>query len=139
MGVIMSRDNPDNSGRAPLDLADEGLPRTVERLSIEALNALPFGVIRLDPTGRVTFFSRTESKQSGFGDRNALGRNFFTDLAPCMGSDAFQRRIDQALAAGTLDLTFEQIGDFDDAERELRVRVASATGGGQWVFIQRMS
>lgn len=124
------------TGHGVIDVTDENLPHCVEELSAEALHALPFGVIRLDQAGRVTFFSRTAGKQSGFGDENALGRSFFMDLAASMGTEDFQRRLDRAIEAGTLDLTFEQLGDFDDAE--LRVRVASAAGGGLWLFIQRL-
>jgi photoactive yellow protein len=119
------------------DIADAQLLARVEKLSHEALDALPFGVVRLDAAGRVLFFSRTEARQSGFGDRNAIGRNFFSELAPCMSSPAFLQRLEQARAAGTLDISFEQVGDFDDAQRELRVRVISASAGGLWLFIQR--
>jgi photoactive yellow protein len=121
-----------------IDVTDEDLPRCIEGLSAEALHALPFGVIRLDQAGRVTFFSRTESKRSVAGDKNLIGRGFFHDLAPCLEAEHFQRRFDRAMVAGSLDLTFEQVGDFDDMERELRVRVTSATGGGLWLFIQRL-
>lgn len=111
----------------------------VEQTPTAVLDWLAYGVIHLDAAGEVTFFSRTEARQSGFGERNPLGKKFFTELAPCMGSAEFLERIDQARKAGTLDITFEQIGDFDDAERELRVRVISAAAGGAWIFIQRLS
>lgn len=116
---------------------DDALPARAEQLSPDELDALPFGVVRLDAAGNVTFYSKTEAAQSGFGDRRALGRGFFTQLAPCLGTPELLRRIDDARRAGTLDVTFEQIGDFDSAERELRVRVVSAAGGGLWVFLQR--
>jgi hypothetical protein len=59
-------------------------------------------------------------------------------MAPCLGNPDFLRRIEQARQAGTLDIMFEQVGDFDDAERVLRVRVKSASGGGLWLFVQRL-
>ena len=126
-----------STGR-PLDVADEALRARIEQLSPEELDALPFGVIRLDEAGTVTFYSKTEARQSGFGERKAIGQDFFTQLAPCLGTPEFLRRIERARREGTLDVMFEQIGDFDDAQRELRVRVQSATGGGVWVFLQRL-
>jgi photoactive yellow protein len=109
----------------------------VEAASPSELDSLGFGVIRLDATDNVIFFSRTEAQQSGFGDRTAVGRQFWTEIAPCMGTPEFMRRLDQAKRAGTLDLTFEQIGDFDDAERQLHVRMIAASQNGVWVFIRR--
>ena len=126
------------ASETPLDrIEDDTLPARIERLSTQQIDALPFGVVRLDAEDIVTFYSRTEAEQSGFLDRGAIGRNFFTQLAPCLGTPDRLRRIDEARRAGTLDIAFEQIGDFDDADRELHVRVLSASSGGVWVLIQR--
>ncbi|HKU37262.1 MAG TPA: PAS domain-containing protein [Polyangiales bacterium] len=121
----------------PWDLTAVDLRGRLEGLSESELHALPFGVIRLDGDGKVTFYSRTEGEQSGFGARPALGRLFFTEIAPCMGSPEFLARLEHARRAGALDITFEQVGDFDDAERELLVRVMSAADGGLWLCLQR--
>lgn len=123
---------------APLEHVDDPtLLARVAQLSPAELDHLPFGVIRLDAEGKVTLYSKTEAELSGYGDRRAIGRDFFTQMAPCLATPERLRRIDQARREGTLDISFEQIGDFDDAERELHVRVASAPGGGLWIFIER--
>jgi photoactive yellow protein len=122
----------------PMGVADEALPARAEELSSEELDALPFGVVRLDPAGKVTFYSRTEGEQSGYGVRRAIGLEFFTRMAPCMATPERLRQIDEARRAGTLDILFEQVGDFDDAERELRVRLVSASDAGLWLFIERL-
>ncbi len=49
----------------------------------------------------------------------------------------FRGRIDRALAAGTLDIAFDHVGDFDDDTRLLHVRVQPAQGGGCWIFMAR--
>lgn len=116
---------------------DDAFVSGIDRLSTAAIDALPFGVIRLDARGDVTFFSAVEARQSGVGDRPVLGHRFFAELAPCMWTAEFKRRFDEAAAAGTLDMTFDQVGDFDDRTRHLRVRARSATGGGLWLFIDR--
>jgi photoactive yellow protein len=121
----------------PDSVEDEGLPALAARLSREELDALPFGVVRLDAEGKVIFYSHTEAEQSGYGDRRAIGRDFFTQMAPCMATPERSSRIDDARRAGTLDIIFEQVGDFDDVERELMVRIASASDAGLWLFIQR--
>ena len=108
------------------DLPDFDLPdfdrydlaAAVERLPAEALDDLPFGAIRLDAAGEVAVFSGSEKRLSGYGDRPALGRHFFTQIAPCMNTPQFRGRIEQALAAGDADIEFGWIGDFGSAERE---------------------
>ena len=119
------------------DYDDRVLARKVEALSAQDIDALPFGAIRLAPDGTVAHYSEAERRLSGSGERPRLGLNFFRKIAPCMDNDQYRGRIEKALARGTLDLEFTHIGDFEDRERELTVRVQSATDGGYWVFMRR--
>ena len=115
----------------------DDLAAAIERLPLEVLDRLPYGAIRLDADGAVLVFSGAEKRLSGFGDLPALGLHFFTRIAPCMDGPGFRGRIERALAAGLADLEFGWVGDFADAEREVRVRVQPASGGGCWIFIHR--
>lgn len=118
------------------DFDEPQLARAVERLSQADIDRLPFGAIRLDAEGRVTFYSAAERRLSGYRDVT-LGRAFFAEIAPCMDHPDFRGRIESDHRAGRLDLEFGWIGDFSDQHRELRVRVQSATDGGIWVFMRR--
>jgi photoactive yellow protein len=113
------------------------LAHAVERLSPQQVDVLPFGAIRLNPAGEVTFYSDRERRQSGYR-KEAIGRTFFTEMAPCMNNPAFRGRIDQALARGKLDIAFDYIADFPSGATgvEVRVRVQSAADGGCWIFMQ---
>lgn len=123
---------------SPVTFDMNGLAEAVERLPKDAVDALPFGAIRLDGAGLVTFYSAAEAKLSGYGSqRPALGVSFFLEVAPCMNTPAFSGRIEKARAAGKYDLEFGWIGDFSDRSRELRVRIQPASDGGCWIFIQR--
>lgn len=113
------------------------LARDVERLSEPDIDKLGFGAIRLDDDGRVQFFSKAEARLSGYGERPALGRVFFTEIAPCMDNAEFLGRVRAAQASGKLDLEFGWFGDFEDRNRHLRVRVQSASAGGYWIFMKR--
>jgi hypothetical protein len=64
---------------------------------------------------------------------------FFTDIAPCMNTDEMRVRIDQATAAGVVNIEFTHVGDFDDCDRELTVKIQSAADGGMLIFLRRES
>lgn len=114
------------------------LAQAVERLPPAAIDALPFGVIRLDPEGRVAFYNAAERRFSGYRGM-ALGQSFFGEVAPCMDNDEFRGRIDAARAAGRLDVAFGYVSDMPGGQRdvELDVRVQSASDGGLWMFLRR--
>jgi len=124
--VIVSFDEPDLAG-------------AVERLPREAVDALPFGAIRLDAAGVVRFYSAAEARLSGSDARARLGIDFFTAVAPCMDTAEYRGRIERARRDGQVDIEFGWVGDFADAERFLRVRIQSTRDGdgGVWIFMLR--
>ncbi|MGO3928634.1 hypothetical protein NP284_10030 [Rhodopseudomonas pseudopalustris] len=117
-----------------VDFHDSDLARTIEQLAPEQIDALPFGVIKLDGNGIVTVFNRTEAIESGYKSRPALGLDFFLQVAPCMGQPEFRGRIEQARQLGRVDIELGWVGDFSDINRSLQVRIQSASDGGLWIF-----
>ena len=118
------------------DFDEPQLAQAVERLSPEKVHTLPYGAIRLDAEGTVTFYSDSERRLSGYR-KEVLGRTFFTEIAPCMNNPGFKGRIDRALAAGKLDIAFGYTGDMPSGPMDLDVRIQSAAGGGCWIFLKR--
>ncbi len=121
------------------DFDTPNLAEAVEKMSTEQIDALPFGVIGLDPHDVVRVFNKSEALLSGFDVAPTHGRMYFVDVAPCMDNDYFKGRIDRARKAGTLDISFSFVGDFADREREISVRAQSAKDGGIWIFHKRES
>jgi photoactive yellow protein len=114
------------------------LGRAIEKLSVDSINRLPFGVIKLNASGVVEFYSAREAELSGRGDLPVLGIDFFSKIAPCMDTPQFRGRIETAIANGKLDAEFSHIGDFSDRDRELAIRAQSASDGGVWLFLMRL-
>jgi photoactive yellow protein len=113
------------------------LAKRLEELSDYEKHELPFGVIKLDEAGVVVFFSATEARQSGYKKRPAVGLDFFLNVAPCMGTTEFKGRVDLAKRDGKVDIEMGWVGDFDDPNREMIVRIQSASDGGLWICLNR--
>jgi len=128
---------PDAIDPALPDFDTPALARAVEALPAAVVDALPFGAIRLAADGTVAYYSAAERRLSGSGSHDRIGLNFFDQVAPCMDNTDFRGRVERASAAGTLDLEFTHIGDFDDRDRELNIRVQPARAGGYWIFLRR--
>lgn len=56
-------------------------PLCFDSLDDNALDALPFGIIRLSSNGIVERYNRAESERAGIQRWRAIGRDFFRDLA----------------------------------------------------------
>jgi photoactive yellow protein len=62
-------------------------PLCLDDLDDDALDRLPFGVVRLGPTGMVERYNRTEAERAGIQRWRAIGRDFFRDLAGANAAD----------------------------------------------------
>lgn len=119
------------------DFDTPALARAIEALPPSVVDDLPFGAIRLGVDGTVAYYSAAERRLSGSGLHDRIGLDFFGRVAPCMDNPDFRGRVERASAAGTLDLEFTHIGDFEDRDRELTVRIQPASVGGYWIFLRR--
>ena len=111
--------------------------RQLEAMSAQAIDALPFGVIRLDREGLVKLYSTPEAEQSGFTHRPALGLDFFEQVAPCMNTPMMKGLIEQAWRDQTLDIEIGWVGDLNDPNRAYAIRALSASDGGVWLMLNR--
>jgi photoactive yellow protein len=81
----------------------------LDELDDVALDQLPFGVIRLSPTGVVERYNRAEAERAGIQRWRAIGRDYFHDVAPSAADLAAQ--VD-ALAPGTSTRIFHTFRGF---------------------------
>jgi photoactive yellow protein len=82
----------------------EGSPLVEEadrlaKISARDLDGLPYGAILLDESGRILSYNDTESRMARLPIEAVLGRNFFTEVAPCTRVKEFEGRF-RALASG---------------------------------------
>lgn len=54
---------------------------SLDSLDDAALDQLPFGVVRLDPAGKIERYNQPEAARSGIQRWRALGRHYFRDVA----------------------------------------------------------
>jgi photoactive yellow protein len=117
----------------------EGLQNleAIDRMNEEELDALPFGAIRLDKTGRILSYNMTESKLTGRDPKRVIGRNFFTDVAPCTNVQSFAGRFREGVAKGDLHVIFPYRFDFEMAPRDVSVTLFYAKASETaWVFVR---
>ncbi|MGF1604736.1 MAG: ATP-binding protein [Rhodothalassiaceae bacterium] len=99
------------------------------------LNRLPIGVIKLDAEGRVLFYNEAEAKLACRDVDCVIGRNFFTEVAPCARVPAFQGRFQAGVSAGALNEQFLFNFDFDMRPVKVSVQLRDAgTPGEYWVL-----
>ena len=97
----------------------EVLPR------INDINVLPFGMVKMDLTGKVLEYNMAEAELTGTDPAWALGRNFFHEVATCTNTPAFYGKFVEGVKKGFLNAVFNY--SFTHCEIPIRVRVHMIT------------
>jgi len=98
--VIREGHTPELHGICPACTALDEPVGSLTHVSAAELDRLPFEVIRLNGDGIVQSYNRTESIAARRTPDDVIGRNFFTDVAPCTNVRAFAGRLEAMRAAG---------------------------------------
>ena len=64
----------------------------------DEIDALPFGLIGVDADGTIEQYNAYESRLARLSKDRVLGRNFFTEVAPCTAVKEFQGRFERFAA-----------------------------------------
>ncbi len=116
-----------------LELSEAAAPVPFEASSVDErseaeLDALPFGVIALDEEGTVLRYNLYESRFARLDRNQVLGRNFFTEIAPCTRTEAFEGRFHALVAAPEPDaaVQFDFVFDFTFGAQDVSVELLHA-------------
>lgn len=121
--------------RLEIDSAD--LASEIGQLSGAEFDKLPFGTIQLDPQGNILTYNSAEERLSGRKRSDVLGKNFFTEVAPCTRVKQFQVPFEAGIRNRQLNEVFDYTFRFSSGKREVRIRMiySEARGPAVWIFV----
>lgn len=108
-------------------------------LTESELDTLPVGMIQLDREGKVLKFNQTESTLARVSKQEAIGKNFFDDVAPCTKVQEFHGKFLEGVEQRNLHTVFNYEFKFKDGRRKDVVisMFYSASTDTVWVLVQR--
>jgi hypothetical protein len=109
----------------------------LDDLDDAALDRLPFGVVRLSPSGTVERFNRTEAERTRIQRWRALGRDYFRDVA---GPTAPQLAAQvSTVAPGTCTRVFHTFRSYRRADDDAVIDVSRSDEGRVYLCIRPTS
>ena len=113
--------------------------QVIATMTLEELDELPYGAIKLDAEGVILGYNLAEAKLAGRDPKRVIGKNFFTEVAPCTNVEGFAGRYHEGVAAGELHDRFEFLFDFEmrPTTVEIVLHYEKAFGCG-WVFVRAL-
>lgn len=111
----------------------------LSKMNAAQLNKLAFGAIELDATGKILKYNAIEGEITGRDPKAVIGKNFFTDVAPCTNTPKFRGEFDKGVNAGNLNSMFEYVFDYNMKPTKVKIHMKKALAGDTfWIFVKRL-
>ncbi len=104
-------------------------------------DSLPYGVIKLDTEGTILEFNMTESALTGRDAATVIGKNFFTDVAPCTKTPEFHGKFVEGIEKRFLNTVFDYLFDHEMTPVRVKVHMVFAAFRDEsnvWVIVKRV-
>ncbi|MBL7992181.1 MAG: PAS domain-containing protein [Candidatus Kapabacteria bacterium] len=101
-------------------------------------DTLDFGVVKVDDAGVIQLFNKYESELAGIAPNDAIGKNYFTQLAPCTNNRLFFGRFKDGVAANSLNVALPYT--FTYKMRPTNVQIHLYRDGAtktNWIFVKK--
>lgn len=115
----------------------EKLYQKIDTLTAKQLDELPCGAIQLDEQGKILKFNEYESKLAQLQKESVIGKNFFTEVAPCTNVKEFYGQFKQGVTKKQLNEKFRYHFAFKQNPRNVLVNLFySDMTNTVWVFVR---
>ncbi|TVQ24304.1 MAG: photoactive yellow protein [Spirochaetaceae bacterium] len=117
----------------------EDIENTLSKMNSKEIDGLAFGAIQLDAGGKIISYNQTEGDITGRKPEDVIGKNFFTEVAPCTNRPEFYGKFKDGVAGGNLNALFEYVFDYKMAPTKVKVHMKKAMSGDTYyIFVKRL-
>lgn len=102
----------------------------------QRIDTLPYGAILLDRSGDIQRFNKVEATLSGLAEEKVLGRNFFSDIAPCSRNQPVYEHFKSFVSGQPVDAVIRYAIELPSRAYEVKVHIKTQ-GKMCWLFLKR--
>ncbi|PAU81119.1 photoactive yellow protein [Halovibrio salipaludis] len=122
-----------------VNFGSEDIGNKLAEMSDRDIDKLAFGAINLDANGKILSYNKAEGEITGRKPEEVIGKNFFTEVAPCTKTDDFFGKFQEGVKSGNLSTMFEYTFDYQMKPTKVKVHMKkSLDGESYWVFVKRV-
>ena len=122
-----------------VSFGSDDIENTLSKMSSSDVDQLAFGAIQLDAKGTILSYNATEGAITGRDPKEVIGKNFFTEVAPCTNRPEFNGKFQEGVASGDLNTIFEYVFDYKMQPTKVKVHMKKAlSGDSYYIFVKRL-
>ncbi len=99
-----------------------------------------FGIVKLDDEGIIQIYNQyCVDHFGGFRKEDAVGKNYFTQVAPCSNNFLFSGRFKRGVAGNDLDFEFDYCFTYKISPTNVKVRLyRDNQSQTNWIFLTKV-
>lgn len=122
-----------------LAFGQDNIENAMAKLGAGEVDALAFGAIQLDDDGKILQYNAAEGAITGRDPKAVIGKNFFTEVAPCTKTAEFYGKFQDGVRNSNLNVMFEYKFDYEMSPTKVKVHMKkSLDGNSNWIFVKRI-
>lgn len=119
------------------DSAD--IANVIAKMSATEVDKMAFGAIKVDAEGKILSYNKAEGDITGRDPDAVIGKNFFTEVAPCTKQPQFYGKFKEGVKNDNLNTLFEYVFDYNMTPTKVKVHMLkSALKDGYYIFVKRI-
>lgn len=128
-----------DDGMALVGFGKDSIENVLAGMKAGEIDKLAFGAVQLDATGKILAYNAAEGAITGRDPKAMVGKNFFTEVAPCTDTPRFKGEFDKGVRAKNLNTMFEYTFDYNMKPTKVKVHMKKALiGDSYWIFVKRL-
>lgn len=111
----------------------------LKNITLEEANLKPdFAVVELDAKGNILMYSERNREwfTPDIDTKEVLGKNYFTEIAPCTNNFMFQGRFEKVVAEGKF-FKFDYVFTYKIAPTKVKVLLTATDTGRYFVVLKK--
>lgn len=118
---------------------DKDLANAISKMSPEQIDSLAFGAVQIDANGKILQYNQAEGDIVGRDPKAVIGKNFFSEVAPCTKTPMFYGKFIEGVKSGNLNTQFEYTFNYNMKPTQVKIHMKkSLTDNNYWIFVKRI-
>lgn len=111
--------------------------QNLEHITSSEMDLQEVGIIELDDEGNILHYNSTESYLTGISQKEAKGKNFFVDIAPCTNNILFRGTFSEGIRKNELNYLFPYVFTYKMKPVYVKIHLFRTLSKRNFVIIKR--
>ncbi|TNE71347.1 photoactive yellow protein [bacterium] len=117
----------------------QNILQSIEFLTPEMADKLNFGVVKVDDNGTIQLYNKYNYEHfADFKSAHVIGKNYFSEVAPCSNNFIFSGRFNRGVQSGLLNTVFDYVFTYKLSPTKVRVHLYRDKKNANWILVKKI-